>query len=266
MGHFVKACFCGRYFWQFQTWTDPFNGEEVHMEMDVEWKWMAMGRILLGAPRVWHCPRLGAPSVSLTLSPSGHFLWVWHCSRLWAPSVSLTLSPSRSSLCESDTVPIWALSVSLALFPSGRSPWVWHCPRLGAPSVSLTLSPSGRSLSLALSPSGRSLWVWHCSRLGAPSVSLTPSLSGCSNLTLFPSGHSLCESDTTSSPSESRERAYIHAVSAAGVAYSITRACSRGQIAECGCDQRILSRKAKRWEWGGCSEVGAPQSHTRVPL
>ena len=54
---------------------------------------------------------------------------------------------------------------------------------------------------------------------------------------------------------ESRERAYIHAVSAAGVAYSITRACSRGQIAECGCDQRILSRKAKRWEWGGCSEV-----------
>ncbi|XP_037080983.1 protein Wnt-4-like [Pollicipes pollicipes] len=53
---------------------------------------------------------------------------------------------------------------------------------------------------------------------------------------------------------KSRERAYIHAVSAAGVAYSITRACSRGEIAECGCDQRILTRRAKRWEWGGCSE------------
>ena len=61
--------------------------------------------------------------------------------------------------------------------------------------------------------------------------------------------------DTRVPLTESRERAYIHAVSAAGVAYSITRACSRGQIAECGCDQRILSRKAKRWEWGGCSEV-----------
>lgn len=54
---------------------------------------------------------------------------------------------------------------------------------------------------------------------------------------------------------KSREKAYIYAVSAAGVAYSITRACSKGEITECGCDDKVRSRPTKgRWEWGGCSE------------
>ncbi|XP_069702535.1 protein Wnt-4-like [Periplaneta americana] len=54
---------------------------------------------------------------------------------------------------------------------------------------------------------------------------------------------------------KSREAAYVHAVSAAGVAYEVTRACSRGELTECSCDIRMRSRKPKgKWQWGGCSE------------
>lgn len=53
----------------------------------------------------------------------------------------------------------------------------------------------------------------------------------------------------------SREKAYVYAVSAAGVAYSITRACSKGELAECGCDNAIRQRKPRgAWQWGGCSD------------
>jgi len=53
---------------------------------------------------------------------------------------------------------------------------------------------------------------------------------------------------------KSRERAYVYAISSAGVAYAVTRACSRGEITECGCDGKIRQRTAKGFEWGGCSE------------
>lgn len=33
-----------------------------------------------------------------------------------------------------------------------------------------------------------------------------------------------------------REAAFVHAISAAGVAYRITKDCSRGLIDKCGCD------------------------------
>ncbi|XKL64244.1 hypothetical protein PGB90_004330 [Kerria lacca] len=53
----------------------------------------------------------------------------------------------------------------------------------------------------------------------------------------------------------SRENAYIHAITSAGVAYSVTRACSRGELNECSCDNRQRLRKSKKnWQWGGCSE------------
>jgi len=55
----------------------------------------------------------------------------------------------------------------------------------------------------------------------------------------------------------SRERAYVYAISSAGAAYAITRACSRGEITECGCDGKIRQRPSKGFEWGGCSEVKA---------
>lgn len=54
---------------------------------------------------------------------------------------------------------------------------------------------------------------------------------------------------------ESRETAYIHAINAAALAWSITRACSRGDLTECSCDNSIR-RKQRKWQWGGCSEVG----------
>lgn len=54
---------------------------------------------------------------------------------------------------------------------------------------------------------------------------------------------------------ENREKSYLYAVSAAGVAYSITKACALGQLPECGCDTRVRNRDTRgRWEWGGCSE------------
>lgn len=56
--------------------------------------------------------------------------------------------------------------------------------------------------------------------------------------------------------SGSREKAYVHAITSAGVAYSITKACSRGELNECSCDNKIQRKQAKNnWQWGGCSEV-----------
>jgi len=56
--------------------------------------------------------------------------------------------------------------------------------------------------------------------------------------------------------SDSRETAYVYAISSAGVAFSVTRACSRGELNECSCDSRVRLRKARKgWQWGGCSEV-----------
>ncbi|XP_073993950.1 protein Wnt-4-like isoform X1 [Rhodnius prolixus] len=54
---------------------------------------------------------------------------------------------------------------------------------------------------------------------------------------------------------KSRETAFVYAVSSAGVAYAVTRACSRGELTECNCDSRVRLRKPrKHWQWGGCSE------------
>lgn len=45
--------------------------------------------------------------------------------------------------------------------------------------------------------------------------------------------------------SESRERAYVYAISSAGAAYAVTRACSRGEIISCGCDGKASQRTKK---------------------
>lgn len=55
---------------------------------------------------------------------------------------------------------------------------------------------------------------------------------------------------------ESREKAYVHAITSAGVAYAITKACSKGELNECSCDNKIQRKQSKKnWQWGGCSEV-----------
>ncbi|XP_013395211.1 protein Wnt-7b isoform X2 [Lingula anatina] len=53
----------------------------------------------------------------------------------------------------------------------------------------------------------------------------------------------------------SREAAYAYAISAAGVAYAITQACSQGNMTSCGCDRRKMDGRfsPQGWKWGGCS-------------
>lgn len=54
---------------------------------------------------------------------------------------------------------------------------------------------------------------------------------------------------------DSREKAFIHAISTAGVIYSVTKACTKGEMSQCGCDEKIRSKDVQnKWEWGGCSD------------
>ncbi|XP_078469677.1 protein Wnt-8b-like [Lampetra planeri] len=53
-----------------------------------------------------------------------------------------------------------------------------------------------------------------------------------------------------------REAAFVHAVSAAGVVHTLARNCSAGDFAsECGCDDsKNGERGGEGWVWGGCSD------------
>ncbi|GAB6027812.1 hypothetical protein CHUAL_002042 [Chamberlinius hualienensis] len=52
-----------------------------------------------------------------------------------------------------------------------------------------------------------------------------------------------------------RETAFVQAITAAGVAYTVTKNCSMGHIEGCGCDDKKLSEQGgSEWKWGGCSD------------
>jgi len=51
-----------------------------------------------------------------------------------------------------------------------------------------------------------------------------------------------------------RETAFVHAISSAGVANAVTRSCSTGTIDRCGCDRSIQGRAKEGFEWSGCSD------------
>ncbi|KAK5896402.1 hypothetical protein CgunFtcFv8_010006 [Champsocephalus gunnari] len=66
----------------------------------------------------------------------------------------------------------------------------------------------------------------------------------------------------------SKETAFLQAVLAAGLVHAVTRACSQGNMTECGCDARLRGGGALQggvspqgsgspqggWHWGGCSD------------
>ena len=51
-----------------------------------------------------------------------------------------------------------------------------------------------------------------------------------------------------------RESAFIHAITAAGLASAVTEACAQGKSAHCNCDNTYRqSPPGIGWKWGGCS-------------
>uniref|UniRef100_A0A8D2LHE1 Protein Wnt n=1 Tax=Varanus komodoensis TaxID=61221 RepID=A0A8D2LHE1_VARKO len=52
-----------------------------------------------------------------------------------------------------------------------------------------------------------------------------------------------------------RETSFVHAISSAGVMYTLTRNCSMGDFENCGCDASRNGRAGgKGWIWGGCTD------------
>ncbi|KPM09690.1 Wnt-5b-like protein [Sarcoptes scabiei] len=53
----------------------------------------------------------------------------------------------------------------------------------------------------------------------------------------------------------SRESAFTHAISAAGVVYAIARACRDGQLSHCSCGRSARPKSLNQeWIWGGCGD------------
>ena len=52
-----------------------------------------------------------------------------------------------------------------------------------------------------------------------------------------------------------RETAFVHSISSAGVAYAVTRSCSDGKLGrKCGCDLKYIGMSDEGWKWAGCSD------------
>nr|XP_027224628.1 protein Wnt-4-like [Penaeus vannamei] len=51
-----------------------------------------------------------------------------------------------------------------------------------------------------------------------------------------------------------REAAFVHAISSAGVAHAITRRCSSGELDVCGCDRSVRGVTPHGFQWSGCSD------------
>ncbi|XP_044524652.1 protein Wnt-4 [Gracilinanus agilis] len=51
-----------------------------------------------------------------------------------------------------------------------------------------------------------------------------------------------------------REAAFVYAISSAGVAFAVTRACSSGELDKCGCDRTVHGVSPEGFQWSGCSD------------
>ncbi|XP_074594734.1 protein Wnt-4-like [Brevipalpus obovatus] len=83
---------------------------------------------------------------------------------------------------------------------------------------------------------------WNCSGLGKSMISASNDNRKRSH-----------NRTTNIPPSGTREAAFVHALISASISYSVTKACSRGDLATCGCDQSDLG-PAKDFQWEGCSD------------
>lgn len=48
--------------------------------------------------------------------------------------------------------------------------------------------------------------------------------------------------------SGTRESAFVHAISSAGVAHALTRACSSGELENCGCDRSLKGKSPQGFQ------------------
>ncbi|VFV24754.1 protein wnt-4, partial [Lynx pardinus] len=55
-------------------------------------------------------------------------------------------------------------------------------------------------------------------------------------------------------PTGTREAAFVYAISSAGVAFAVTRACSSGELEKCGCDRTVHGVSPQGFQWSGCSD------------
>lgn len=69
---------------------------------------------------------------------------------------------------------------------------------------------------------------------------------------------------------DTRETGFVNAITAAGVTYAVTRACTMGDLVECSCDKTVKGERVPgprsldpklvgpvgegEWEWGGCGD------------
>ncbi|OQR71331.1 protein Wnt-5b-like [Tropilaelaps mercedesae] len=64
--------------------------------------------------------------------------------------------------------------------------------------------------------------------------------------------------DTDFTPTDSvgsKETAFAHAISAAGVVHTVARACRDGNLRSCGCSNEDRPGNLhKEWIWGGCGD------------
>ncbi len=48
--------------------------------------------------------------------------------------------------------------------------------------------------------------------------------------------------------------AFVHAISSAGVAHALTKACSAGELENCGCDRSLKGTSPEGFEVGLCTQ------------
>ncbi|XP_052894531.1 protein Wnt-1 [Anopheles moucheti] len=62
---------------------------------------------------------------------------------------------------------------------------------------------------------------------------------------------------------DTRETAFVHAITAAGITYAVTKACTMGDLLECSCQKHskkehstytIHADQDDKWKWGGCDD------------